>query len=265
LEFVLAHDRTRLLVSGEGFLRGQLAELERAEVLDQFGAYVADVLGVVGDGKEATVYACAAVEGARAPFLAAKVYRARKFRAFRGNDAYAGRRTPVGARARRAMDAGTDRGRVFAQQEWVNWEWETLSRLHRFGVSVPAPIARSQIAILMELIGDEGQAAPKLVQVELTPEEAKGALDSLLRDVEDLLDLHLVHGDLSAYNVLWHDGRARMIDVPQAVELHGRPDGFAYFARDVANLERYFAKYGLSAGDFAVRTWHRYERGQLGR
>ena len=76
---------------------------------------------------------------------------------------------------------------------------------------------------------------------------------------------HLVHGDLSAYNMLWHAGRARMIDVPQAVELHGRPDGFAYLARDVANLERYFARYGLSAGDFAVRTWRRYERGQLGR
>lgn len=261
----MAHDRTRSLVSGEGFLRGQLAALEKAEVLDRFGAHVAEVLGVVGDGKEATVYACAAVADARAPFLAAKVYRARKFRAFRGVDAYAGRRTPVGARARRAMDAGTGRGREFAQHEWVAWEWQTLSRLHRLGVSVPEPIARSEIAILMELIGDEGQAAPKLVQVDLTPEEARSALESLLRDVEDLLDLHLVHGDLSAYNVLWHAGRARMIDVPQALDLHGRPDGFAYFARDVANLERYFARYGLSAGDFAARTWRRYERGQLGR
>jgi RIO kinase 1 len=132
-------------------------------------------------------------------------------------------------------------------------------------VSVPEPIARSEIAILMELIGDEGQAAPQLVHVDLTPEEARNALDSLLRDVEDLLDLHLVHGDLSAYNVLWHAGRARMIDVPQAVDLHGRPDGFAYLGRDVANLERYFARYGLSAGDFAARTWDRYVRGQLGR
>jgi RIO kinase 1 len=261
----LAHDRTRSLVSGDGFLRGQLAGLEKAEILDRFGGHVAEVLGVVGDGKEATVYACAAVEGASAPFLAAKVYRARKFRAFRGGDAYAGRRTPVGARARRAMDAGTDRGREFAQQEWVAWEWHTLSRLHRLGVSVPEPIARSEIAILMELIGDEGRAAPKLVHVDLTAQEARRALDSLLRDVEDLLDLHLVHGDLSAYNVLWHDGRARMIDVPQAVDLHGRSDGFAYLARDVANLERYFARYGLSAGDFVARTWRRYERGQLGR
>jgi RIO kinase 1 len=261
----LSHDSTRSLVSGEGFLRGQLAELEKAEILDQFGRFVRDVLGVVGDGKEATVYACAATESARAPFLAAKVYRARKFRAFRGGNAYAGKRTPLGGRARRAVDAGTEKGREIAQREWVAWEWQTLSRLHAVGVSVPEPIARSPIAILMELIGDEDGAAPKLVEVELTPAQARVALDSLLRDVEDLLDLHLVHGDLSAYNVLWHDERARIIDVPQAIDLHGRPDGYAYLARDVANLERYFARYGLSAGDFAVRAWQRYQRGQLGR
>ena len=88
--------RTRSLLSGEGFLRGELASLEKAEILDQFGVRVADVLGKIGDGKEATVYACAATEGEGPAFLAAKVYRARKFRAFRGGNAYAGRRTPVG-------------------------------------------------------------------------------------------------------------------------------------------------------------------------
>jgi RIO kinase 1 len=261
----LANDRTRSLVSGEGFLRGQLAELEKAEVLDQFGAHVTDVLGVVGDGKEATVYACAGAEGVGAPFLAAKVYRARKFRAFRGGNAYAGRRTPVGGRARRAIEAGTGKGREFAQREWIGWEWQTLCRLHDTGASVPEPIARSEVAILMELIGEEGEGAPKLVDVDLPPAQARTALDSLLRDVEDFLDHHLVHGDLSAYNVLWHADRPRVIDVPQAIDLHGRPDGYAYLARDVANLERYFARYGLTARDFAARTWRLYERGKLGR
>jgi RIO kinase 1 len=263
----LSDQRTRSLLSGAGFVRGELGELERAEVLDQFGSrgFVRDVLGVIGDGKEATVYACAAADGASAPYLAAKVYRARKFRAFRGGNAYAGKRTPVGSRPRRAIDAGTDKGREFAQLEWVNWEWETLSRLHEIGASVPAPIARSPVAILMELIGDDGEAAPKLVHVDLTPVEARRAFDALLCDVEDFLDVHLVHGDLSAYNVLWHRDRPRVIDVPQAIELHGRPDGYVYLARDVANLERYFERYGLSARDFAVRTWHRYQRGHLGR
>jgi RIO kinase 1 len=262
----LGNDRTRSLVSGEGFLRGQLAELEKAEVLDEFGGRgVTDVLGVIGDGKEATVYACSAAESAGRPYLAAKVYRAQKFRAFRGGQAYAGKRTPMNGRARRAIASRSDKGRAFEQQEWIGWEWQTLSRLHGVGASVPEPIARSPVAILMELIGDDGQGAPKLVHVELTPAQARRAFDSLLRDVEDFLDLHLVHGDLSAYNVLWHDERPRIIDVPQAIDLHGRPDGFAYFDRDVANLERYFARYGLSARDFALRTWARYQRGQLGR
>ncbi|HEX2485208.1 MAG TPA: RIO1 family regulatory kinase/ATPase, partial [Myxococcota bacterium] len=220
----MGNDRTRSLVSGEGFLRGQLGELEKAEVLDQFGGrLVTDVLGVVGDGKEATVYACAAAESASRPFLAAKVYRAQKFRAFRGGQAYAGTRTPMNGRARRAIASHSQKGREFEQREWIAWEWQTLSRLHSVGASVPEPVARSSIAILMELIGDEGEGAPKLVHVELTPAQARSAFDSLLRDVEDFLDLHLVHGDLSAYNVLWHDDRPRIIDVPQAIDLHGRP------------------------------------------
>jgi RIO kinase 1 len=142
----------------------------------------------------------------------------------------------MNGRARRAIASHSQKGREFEQREWIAWEWQTLSRLHSVGASVPEPVARSSIAILMELIGDEGEGAPKLV-----------------------------HGDLSAYNVLWHDDRPRIIDVPQAIDLHGRPDGFGYFDRDVSNLERYFARYGLSARDFALRTWERYQRGQLGR
>jgi RIO kinase 1 len=263
----LSEKRSRSLLSGDGFLRGDLAKLEKADVLDEFGGLglVTDVLGVIGDGKEATVYACAGAESSGRAYLAAKVYRAQKFRAFRGGQTYAGKRTPMNGRTRRAIASRSDKGREFEQQEWIAWEWQTLSRLHRVGASVPEPIAKSPIAILMELIGDERQGAPKLVHVELSTAQARSAFDSLLRDIEEFLDLHLVHGDLSAYNVLWHDDRPRIIDVPQAIDLHGRPDGFAYFDRDVSNLERYFARYGLSARDFALRTWERYQRGQLGR
>ena len=63
-----------------------------------------------------------------------------------------------------------------------------------------------------------------------------------------------MHGDLSAYNVLWHAGRPWIIDVPQALNLHTHPGGYEYLRRDVANLERYFARYGLSCGDFAARV-----------
>jgi serine/threonine-protein kinase RIO1 len=56
-----------------------------------------------------------------------------------------------------------------------------------------------------------------------------------------------------------------VIDVPQSLNLHTHPGGYEYLRRDVANLERYFARYGLSCGDFAAKVWRRYQLGQLGR
>jgi len=263
----LSKDRSASPLGAGHFVRGDLAAAEREHVLAQFGGQglVTDVLGVVGDGKEATVYACAAHPSVGVDLLAAKVYRADKFRAFRGGRVYAGERTPLDARSKRAMRAKTQAGRAIAHREWIAWEWETLCRLCDAGADVPEPLARSEDAILMELVGDAGGAAPQLRFVELEPAVAREALERLLRNVEVFLDLHLVHGDLSAYNVLWDGGRPRIIDVPQALNLHTHADGYTYLCRDVANLERYFARYGLDCRGFADRAWRRYRRGELGR
>ena len=248
-------------------MRGDLAAAEREHVLAQFGGQglITDVLDIVGDGKEATVYACAAHPSVGVELLAAKVYRAQKFRAFRGGRVYAGERTPLDERSKRAMRSKTQAGRAIAHREWIAWEWDTLCRLFDAGADVPEPLARSEDAILMELVSSEGAAAPQLRFVELEHEEARAALERLQRNVEIFLDLHLVHGDLSAYNVLWADGRPRIIDLPQALNLHTHADGFSYLRRDVANLERYFARYGLECRGFAERAWQRYRRGELGR
>jgi RIO kinase 1 len=230
---------TRL--SGNGFKRAQLAGLEKAEVIAQFGGQglIGEVEGVIGDGKEATVYLCTAHPSVGVEYLAAKVYRPTRFRAFRGGNVYAGERMPLASRAKcRLYDAGAD---------------------------VPEPLARSQDAILMEFVGDGEGAGPQLRHVDLAPEQARATLDRLLRNVEIFLDLHLVHGDLSAYNVLWHADKAWIIDVPQSLNLHTRHDGFEYLKRDLENLGRYFARYGLRCGDFAERAWSRYRRGELGR
>jgi RIO kinase 1 len=244
-----------------------LADLEKAEVLAQFGGQglITDVLGKVGDGKEASVYLCAAHESVGVEYLAAKVYRASKFRAFRGGRSYAGERMPLSSRAKRAMRNKSDTGRLIAHHEWVAWEWETLCRLHDAGADVPEPLASSADAILMELIGDGEAAAPQLRFVDLSLDEAQAAVERLQHNVEIFLDLHLVHGDLSAYNVLWFAGKPWIIDVPQSLNLHTHAGGYEYLRRDVANLERYFARYGLAFGGFAQRAWNRYLRGELGR
>ncbi len=263
----MSKERIGSPLSGAAFTRGMLADQEKAAVLREFGGQglITDVLGVIGDGKEATVYCCAADPSTGVELLAAKVYRARKFRAFARARAYAGSRVVLDARAGRAMKTRTEKGRRMAHHAWIEWEWETLCLLHDAGVGVPNPLAASDDAILMEYVGDRGGAAPKLRHVELTPLQARAALERLLADVERMLDCHRVHGDLSAYNVLWWQERPVIIDVPQSVDLHASHDGYLHLLRDVQNLDRYFARYGLSVGDFAERTWRSYLRGQLGR
>lgn len=263
----MSNERVGSRLSGAAFKRVMLAEAEKAEVMAEFGGHglVRDVVGVVGDGKEATVYLCEADPATGAHWLAAKVYRAAKFRAFRGGRTYAGERTTLDARSKRAMRTKTDTGRRIAHHEWVIWEWETLCTLHEAGADVPAPVASSDDAILMQLVGDGDQPAPQLRHVDLERDVARAALARLQRNIEIFLDCHLVHGDLSAYNVLWSNEKPWIIDVPQSLNLHTHRDGYEYLRRDVANVERYFARYGLSCGDFARQVWARYQRGELGR
>ena len=50
---------------------------------------------------------------------------------------------------------------------------------------------------------------------------------------------HLVHADLSEYNMLWHEGKLVFIDVGQSVE-PSHPHGLEFLYRDCANVSRFF-------------------------
>ena len=99
----------------------------------------------------------------------------------------------------------------------------------------------------MEYIGDEWSAAPQLHRVELTPSEARATFDRLMWNVEMALRRNLIHADLSPFNVLWWEGRATIIDLPQAVDPRSNPNASALLSRDVANICRHFHRYGVQA------------------
>jgi len=120
-----------------------------------------------------------------------------------------------------------------------------LQTLHEAGADVPRPVAANEGALLMEYVGDEASAAPQLRQVTLSPSEAKPVLDRLLWNVELALRHNVVHADLSAFNVLWWEGRPTIIDLPQAVDPRSNPNASELLSRDVANICTYFERYGL--------------------
>lgn len=236
------------------------------EGMDEFieEGFVGEVLNTIKAGKEATAYLCRGTAKLGAEFAVAKVYHERERRNFGNSATYEAGRVILDTRARRAVASTTEFGRTAQMALWVDHEFEVLSQLQYAGADVPEPYLSTERAILMSHIGGN-ESAKQLQQARLTPEEAAGALERLLWNVELMLREHVVHGDLSAFNVLWDGERPWVIDLPQAVDARMNPNARALLERDIGNLERYFRRYGLEvdAARLASRLWGRYRRGDL--
>ncbi len=210
---------------------------ERAWILESLGEFhydglLADVLYQVKGGKEATVYCCRAGPQTGFGLLAAKVFRPRRFRAMRNDSLYKiGRhltdqegKSVFKSRSMRALSKRTRYGKQLDSAGWCRHEYDALKELHEAGADVPRPVAVSHNAILMEYLGDIDMAAPILQTVTLAKPEAHAMLGRLLENIEILLSCHRVHADLSAYNVLYWEGTAKIIDFPQTVDVHRHGD-----------------------------------------
>jgi len=225
------------------------------------------VLETVRGGKEATVFRCRAASAKGPAFYAAKVYRPAQWRSFRNSAAYQNGRVIGSARIRRAVNNGSEFGREVEQHLWIAAEFETQKLLYGAGVSVPRPVACNGSAILMEWIGDDSCSAPQLRHSELSPQQGVAALNSLLKEIERMLDFHRIHGDLSPFNILYWENRARIIDFPQAVDARMNRNSYSLLCRDVENVCTFFKKRDIATPDpwrFATRLWDRYVEGKLG-
>ena len=116
------------------------------------------------------------------------------------------------------------------------------------GVSVPAPIERTEDAILMTYVGDEELAAPQLRNYRPDDTaEAQDLFDQLLRAIERMLYLNVVHGDLSPYNLLVWEGTLVVIDVPQAVDPRKNRHARSFLERDLERSCGWAEAHGLGA------------------
>ncbi len=233
---------------------------------------IADVLQVVKSGKEATVFCCAADPATGAELLAAKIYRPRMFRSLSNDAVYRESRTQhdvdggvVRGDGRRRRAGKNTRGRAAQVRSWIDFEFETQQILHAAGASVPRPWSRMGNAVLMDYVGDADGPAPLLYEVRIDPADAPALFEGVIREIELWLACDRVHGDLSAYNILYWAGRLTIIDFAQALDPRHNPAVFELFARDVERVYRYFARYGVAAdpGAIAISLWRRYMGGQL--
>jgi RIO kinase 1 len=112
-------------------------------------------------------------------------------------------------------------------------------------------------AILMDYIGDIDSAAPTLNTVTLDRDEVRPLYERVLQNIDLLLSHHRIHGDLSAYNILYWDGKISLIDFPQVVQPDSNPAAWTIFLRDMTRICQYFASQGLrrDARKLATDLW----------
>jgi RIO kinase 1 len=207
--------------------------------------------GVMKTGKEADVALVSrAVDDSPSRFLAVKRYRSSEHRMFHRDAGYLEGRRVKKSREMRAITTRTEFGKELIAGQWAAAEFAVLSRLWTRGAAVPYPVQLLGTELMMEFIGSpDGIAAPRLAQLRPAPADAHALYAQLVAALRDLADAGYAHGDLSAYNVLVDEGRVVLIDLPQAVDLVGNPQGFEYLRRDCANICAWFAAHGVPDAD----------------
>ena len=204
------------------------------------------VIRPIKSGKEASVHLCRANPSTTGERLAAlKVYHPLDRRDFRDDGVYRAGEWIKERRVRVAVSKKTKYGREVQGGIWVSREWETLRTLSEAGVSVPRPIASTDDAILMGYVGDLELAAPQLRSVRPDAVEARDLFEQVLRAIERMLYVNVIHGDLSAYNLLLWDGRVTVIDLPQAIDPRKNRHAHALLERDVRRICEHFERLGV--------------------
>jgi RIO kinase 1 len=209
-------------------------------------------LGILKTGKEADVFLLERadpLEPDGGVVMAAKRYRAPEHRSFHRSASYTEGRSMKRSRDNRALKRKSTFGREVAAGEWAVSEWGALVRLWNLGLPVPYPVQIDGTEILMEWISVDGETAPRLAQTRPDPALLASYFDQLRDALTTMVQNGVVHGDLSAYNLLAAGERLVIIDLPQIVDLVGNTAGMDFLMRDCANICGWFRSRGLEVDE----------------
>jgi RIO kinase 1 len=223
---------------------------------------ISEVIRPLKSGKEADVY----VVLSEGEIRCAKVYKEANKRDFQKQSIYQEGRKVRNSRQARAMEKGSRFGKKQQEEAWQTAEVDALYRLAAANVRVPKPYNFVEGVLLMELITDaNGASAPRLNDLELSPEQALEYHHILLNEVVKMLCAGLIHGDLSEYNILVDAEGPVIIDLPQAVDAAANNNAAKIFEHDINNLAAYFGRFApsLLGTQYGKEIWKLYETGNL--
>ena len=128
---------------------------------------------------------------------------------------------------------------------WCEKEIRNLKRIRQKGVKCPEPYDFKSNLIMMEFIGKDGEAAPRLKDALNSFENIEEFDNCYLQIIEILKQMFqkckLVHSDFSEYNLLYYNKEVYVIDLAQAVE-ENHPNADYFLKRDIHNMNEFFTK-----------------------
>jgi len=215
--------------------------------------YVTEILQPVKSGKEASVFLCRASECYQNKLVCLKIYKDFSQRSFQRMETYQEARFDgLGGKSKRGIRYKTAWGRNKMEEVWISSEMNALAKLHQAGIKVPLPLEMSCNAILMEYIGDQHQIANQLKDEPLFELKTKYLFKKIISYIQQMFNLDIVHGDLSAFNILVWKNRPVIIDFPQFINPLNHSQGFDLLYRDVNNVCNFFEKKGIETSSYKI-------------
>lgn len=197
--------------------------------------FISEINGCISTGKEANVYHATKPDGTH---LAIKVYKT-SILVFKDRDKYVSGEY----RFRNGYCKGNPRKMV---RTWAEKEFRNLNRIHRTGIPSPEPLLLKGHVLVMTFLGEDGWPAPRLKDADFSSNKACKMYMQMVRRLRTLYTTcKLVHGDLSEYNLLYHNEEAYWIDVSQSVE-HDHPHALEFLRKDCMNVNQFFMKNNVS-------------------
>lgn len=130
---------------------------------------------------------------------------------------------------------------------WTKKEYKNLQRAYKADVNVPKPIISINNVLVMEYIGESDIPAPLMKDIKIkNPEKIFDILIDFI--IKMYQKAEIVHGDISAFNVLIHKNKPYLIDFGQGV-LIKHPNALDFLKRDIHNIVGYFKKFNISADE----------------